>query len=120
MLLQDYNSNERTIIIATHLIEEVANVIEEVIILDNGKVLLQESVDTVLDKGYSISGLQKDVDDYCKEKNVIGYDELGGMKVAYILGNKSPLPPNSNLQLSSMNLQKLFVKLTEKGGNCNE
>ena len=70
-----------------------------------------------MEKGYSISGLAKDVESYCEDKNVIGYDELGGLKIAYILGAKSAVPQGSNLQISAMNLQKLFVKLTEKGGN---
>lgn len=115
LLLKDYENDERTIIIATHLIEEVANIIEEVVLIDKGKVLLQESVETLLEKGYSISGIAKDVDDYCSDKNVISYDELGNMKIAYILGEKTPLSKDSTLQFSTMNLQKLFVKLTEKG-----
>ena len=117
LLLRDYEDGERTIIIATHLIEEVANIIEEVVLIDKGKILLQESVETLLDTGYSISGTAKEVDDYCSDKNVIGCDELGSLKIAYVLGEKTPLPRDSNLQISTMNLQKLFVKLTEKGGN---
>ena len=117
LLLKDYEDGERTIIIATHLIEEVANIIEEVVLIDKGKILLQESVEKLLETGYSISGITKEVDDYCTDKNVIGYDELGSLKIAYVLGEKTPLPENSNLQISAMNLQKLFVKLTEKGGN---
>ena len=117
LLLKEYENEERTFIIATHLIEEVANIIEEVVLLDKGKVLLQEDVATLLEKGYSISGLAKDVESYCEDKNVIGYDELGGLKIAYILGAKSAVPQGSNFQISAMNLQKLFVKLTEKGGN---
>lgn len=117
LLLKDYEDGERTIIIATHLIEEVANIIEEVVLIDKGKILLQESVERLLETGYSISGITKEVDDYCIDKNVIGYDELGSLKIAYVLGEKTPLPENSNLQISAMNLQKLFVKLTEKGGN---
>lgn len=116
LLLKDYEDGERTIIIATHLIEEVANIIEEVVLIDKGKILLQESAETLLETGYSISGIAKEVDDYCADKNVIGYDELGSLKVAYVLGEKTPLPRDSNLQISTMNLQKLFVKLTEKGG----
>lgn len=53
-------------------------------------------------------------------KNVIGYDELGGLKIAYVLGEKTALPQGSNLQVTAMNLQKLFVKMTEKGGGENE
>lgn len=120
MLLKDFESNERTIIIATHLIEEVSNIIEEVVLIDNGKVLLQESVETLLETGYCVSGVAQDIDAYCIDKNVIGYDELGGLKLAYVLGNKSSLPQGSNLQISTMNLQKLFVKMTEKGGKRYE
>lgn len=115
LLLKDFENNEKTIIIATHLIEEVAHIIEEVVLIDKGKVLLQESVDTLLEQGYCVSGAAQEVDSYCSDKNVIGYDELGSLKLAYILGEREQLP--GNLQISNMNLQKLFVKLTEKGGN---
>ncbi len=117
LLLKDYEQNERTIILATHLIEEVANIIEEVVLIDRGSCLLQESVETILETGYCVSGMSKEVDDYCRDKNVIGCDELGGLKLAYILGKRASLPQGSGLQISAMNLQKLFVKLTEKGGN---
>lgn len=116
LLLKDYEKNERTIIIATHLIEEVANLIEEVVLIDKGKILLQENVNSLLERGYGVSGLSSEVDVYCKEKNVIGYEELGNLKIAYVLGEKTPLPPKGNLTISTMNLQKMFVKLTEKEG----
>lgn len=114
LLLRDYANNPRTIIIATHLIEEVANLIEEIVIIDKGKILLQESVESLLTKGYSVAGTVKDIDSYCKDKDVIDVDNLGSLKIAYILGEKEQIN-NDRLQFSSLNLQKLFVKLTEKG-----
>ena len=116
LLLKNFEDNEQTIIIATHLIEEVANIIEEVVLIDRGKLLLQESVDSLLERGYCISGLAEEVDRYCKDKNVIGNDELGGLKLSYVIGKKTELPLGSHLQITGMNLQKLFIKLTEKGG----
>jgi ABC-2 type transport system ATP-binding protein len=116
LLLQDYENNERTIIVATHLIEEVANIIEEVVLIDHGQIILQDTVENLLETGYSVSGIAQEVDRYCSGKNVIGYDELGGMKIAYVLDEKTSFLQNSSLHFSSMNLQKLFVKLTEKGG----
>lgn len=109
LMLEDYEESEKTIIIATHLIEEV-------VLIDQGKVLLQETVESLLNRGYTVSGLTEEVDNYCRDKNVIGYDELGALKLAYILGERTEFPPNSNLQIANMNLQKLFVKLTERGG----
>ncbi len=116
LLLKDYETDERTMIIATHLIEEVSHIIEDVVLIDQGKVLLCENTESLLDMGYSVSGLSPEVDAYCADKHIIGFDELGGLKIAYILGEKTPLPKTGHLQISSMNLQKLFVKLTEKGG----
>ena len=120
LLLKEYEESERTIIIATHLIEEVSHLIEEVVLIDKGKILLQDSVENLMESGYSVSGTMQEVDAYCKGKNVIGCDELGGLKIAYVLGEKSPLPQESHLQISAINLQKLFVKLTEKGGKEDE
>ena len=114
LLLKEFQENERTLIIATHLIEEVANIIEEVVLIDNGRVLLQESTEELLETGYCVSGFAKDVDVYCRDKNVIGEDELGSLKLAYILGERTAVPQGSSLQITAMNLQKLFVKLTEK------
>ena len=57
LLLKNFEDNDQTIIIATHLIEEVANIIEEVVLIDKGKLLLQENVDTLLERGYCVSGL---------------------------------------------------------------
>lgn len=120
LLLKEFEAGERTMIIATHLIEEVANIIEEVVLIDKGQLLLQDSVENLLNTGYSISGLAEEVDRYCADKNVIDCDELGNLKVAYVVGEKAALPAGSNLQIASINLQKLFVKLTEKGGSENE
>lgn len=120
LLLKEFENNERTLIIATHLIEDVSNIIEEVVLIDKGKILVQETVEELLEKGYSVSGAAQEVDHYCVGRNVIGYDELGGLKVAYILGEKTVLPQESNLQITAMNLQKLFVKMTEKGGGEND
>lgn len=116
LLLREFENGERTFIIATHLIEEISSLIEEVVIIEQGQILMQESVDALLEKGYSVSGLSQEVDRYCEGRNVIGCDQLGGLKIAYVLGVKTDLPQGSGLQITAMNLQKLFVKLTEKGG----
>ena len=73
-------------------------------------------MDSLLERGYCVSGLAEEVDRYCKDKNVIGNDELGGLKLSYVIGKKTELPLGSHLQITGMNLQKLFIKLTEKGG----
>ena len=117
LLLKNYADEPRTIIIATHLIEEVANLIEEIAIIDKGRLLMSQSVQSLLDSGYCVSGKAGDVDAYAAGKKVIGEDVLGGLKTAYILGGcDRQVLCDSGLELSKLNLQKLFVELTKKEG----
>lgn len=52
LLLEDYEENPRTIIISTHLIDEVANLFEEVIILGDERIKVKGEVDTLKGRSY--------------------------------------------------------------------
>lgn len=111
-LIERYSANPCTVILSTHLIEEAAGVIEDIVIIKEGKVIQNESCESLLSKGYTISGRASAVDDFIRGKEIIGTDSLGGLKTAYILG---PLPQGGlpeGLELSGLDLQKLFVQLT--------
>lgn len=113
LLLEDYLEKQRTIIVATHLIEEVANLVEQVTVIDYGRVLLQASADELRASGYSVSGRAEYVDAYCEGREVLGFDELAGLKVAYLRGTFDTELADERLTVAPMSLQKLFVKLTE-------
>lgn len=112
LLIDKYSKNPCTVVISTHLIEEVSNVVEHIIIIKNGKIIKNETRDELLSKGYTVSGAASAVDNYVTGKNVIGMDAIGGLKSAYILGaiDKASLP--EGVEVSRMDLQKLFVQLT--------
>ena len=114
LLLDDYLEKQRTVIIATHLIEEVANLVEQVTIVDRGRVLLASSAEELRASGYSVSGRTADVAAYCAGMEVLDVEELGGLSVAYVQGKPDAARLNERLDVAPLNLQKLFVKLTEK------
>lgn len=111
MLLEKYTKNPFTIVISTHLIEEVSGVIEDIIIMKKGEVIKNESRDDLLSKGYAISGTTNMIDAYCVGKEVLGQDILGGLKTAYIMG-KPQETIAEGMELSGIDLQKLFIQLT--------
>jgi ABC-2 type transport system ATP-binding protein len=111
ILLETYNANPRTIIVSTHLIEEVSSVIEDIVILKKGKIIKNESCESLLSNGYTVSGSAAVVDSFIVNKNVIGTDTLGGLKSAYILGKIEGKLPDG-IELSRLDLQKLFIQLT--------
>lgn len=112
VLVEKYSENPCTIVISTHLIEEVAGVLEEVIIIKDGQIIKKESCESLLEKGYTVSGSGTAVDRFAQGKEVIGMDTLGGLKSAYILGkvDRSTLP--SDVEITKLDLQRLFIQLT--------
>lgn len=110
-LLETYMARPRTFVVSTHLIEEVAGIIEDVIIIDQGKLLQTESVENLLHSGYNITGAIDAVDDYCRDQELIGYDIIGGIKTASILGKAENVP--NGLTVTPLDLQKLFIRMTD-------
>ncbi|WP_148411802.1 ATP-binding cassette domain-containing protein [Murimonas intestini] len=113
-LLTKYGEDPFTAVISTHLIEEVSNVIEEIVIIKRGKIIYNESRDDLLGKGYTVSGNAGRVDSYIKGRDVIGTDSLGGLKTAYLLGRPDRCSMPEGLELTGMDLQKLFIQLTNE------
>ncbi|MEF9876937.1 MAG: ABC transporter ATP-binding protein [Gordonibacter sp.] len=116
LLLEDYLEKQRTVVVATHLIEEIANLVEQVVVIDHGRVLLQSSADDLRSSGYSVSGRTADVEAYCQGLEVLGIEAVGGLSVAYLMGKPDAARTGERLDIAPMSLQKLFVELTDKEG----
>lgn len=113
LLLENYAKEPRTFVISTHLIEEVSNLIEDIIIIKNGEIIKHSSTEELLDLGYTVSGNASIVDAYCTGKELLGEDILGGLKVAYCLGKVDRSYKDiDQLQITKLDLQKLFIELT--------
>ena len=65
LLMEEYTQTGRTFVISTHIIEEAADVFEEVIMVDKGTVLLKENTQDLLDRAYHISGHKDEVEKAC-------------------------------------------------------
>ena len=109
LLIESYSESPSCILLSTHLISEVEGLLENVIILDHGKVLIDESSEQLLAQGYCVSGRISDVDDYCSGKNVIGSSVVGGLKTTAGLGEREQVP--DTLEVTGLSLQQLFVQL---------
>ncbi|MFA5535776.1 MAG: ABC transporter ATP-binding protein [Bacillota bacterium] len=117
LLLEDYEKHPRTIIISTHLIDEVANLFEEVIILSDQQVALREDVNTLLEKSFYLSGREDLINPIIKEKRIIHRETFGATKIVgiygYLTAEEKQYLKAQGVELSNIPLQKLFVYLTE-------
>ncbi|HHW22779.1 MAG TPA: ABC transporter ATP-binding protein [Clostridiaceae bacterium] len=116
VLIEVYSENPATFIISTHLIEEVSGIVEGVVVIDAGRIICNESRESLLSRYCCITGAVSAVDAFVQDKKVIASETLGGLKNAYIEGTvvKGSLP--EGLNISGIDLQKLFILLTNKGG----
>ena len=110
LLLKDIEIHPRTVIISTHLIDEVTNLFEEVIIL-------KEKVASLMDSAYFLSGRLEHMESIVKNKNIINKEEFGATTILSVFDNLSK-EENTKLKengvdISGIPLQKLFVLLTQ-------
>ena len=115
-LLEDYSNNPRTFIVSTHLIEESADVFEEVLIIKDGALVERLPVDELKGKARYISGKAAVVDKVAAGLKVIFSEIVGSVKICAIYGELTDellkKLPDYEVDISPVPIQKLFIYLT--------
>ncbi|MBR4084370.1 MAG: ABC transporter ATP-binding protein [Lachnospiraceae bacterium] len=115
VLLEEFAESGRTFVISTHIIEEAADVFEEVIMLDGGKILLKENTVELLDRARHISGTAEAVDKAMKGRVAYKEEKLGRSKgVTLLLKPGETLAADEELSVQPMSLQQVFVAMCDK------
>ncbi|MET8763001.1 ABC transporter ATP-binding protein [Lentzea sp. NPDC004782] len=121
-LLNDFMAHPRTIIVSTHLIEELASLLEEVVIIDAGRLVLQEEADVLRSRGTEVTGNAADVDEFTAGLTVLSEKSLGRTKAAMVYGTLDDArlirARQLGLELGPIALQDLFVHLTAPVGGA--
>ncbi len=122
LLLEDYQQTNRTFIISTHIIEEAANVFEEVIFLDGGKVLEHCPTEDLIAQFHTVSGHEDSVTAVCNGLEVLSTQKLGRQLVCVVRGDgvKLQQAKSQDVDILPMNLQKIFVALCGHSGEGSE
>lgn len=115
ILLEEFQSDPRIIILSTHLIDEVSNLFEEVIIFNKGSILLHKSAEELRAQSFCISGPAAQVKAFTDGKQVIKEKNFAGTSQAYLLSAEAP-DLTGDLAVSGVPLQDMMVHLTEKRG----
>ena len=113
-LLESYEVRPRTFVISTHLIEEISHLLEEVIIVDRGRIKQQASIDAILTSAKIISGPKEDLLPFIGTLPVIGKEELGNLLTLYTQGTLADNLPDT-ITVKPLPLQQYFIQLTQKG-----
>lgn len=119
-LIKSYQNKQRTFVLSTHLIDEIQQLVEHVLVLDNHRIIEEGDVEEMLSRAYAISGPAKDVGQYVDGLRVLDSEELGNTKTVYVydqLDDQRVIP--DRVKIDHYDLQHLFIYLTN-GGGTNE
>ena len=115
-LLAQYMDRPRTVILSTHLIDEVANYLEEVVILDKGRVLRHENVESFQGMGATLTGPADAVDATAAGLEVLAEQRLGGTKSITVASSLDARTREraaaAGVEIGPVGLQDLFIHLT--------
>jgi len=71
ILLRDFTEHPRTFIISSHLLSELEGVLSDILLIEQGEVVLNSPIDDVRQSAYRIDGTQAAVDEYITGKKII-------------------------------------------------
>ncbi|MEG0805300.1 MAG: ABC transporter ATP-binding protein [Lachnospiraceae bacterium] len=114
-LLQEFAKNQRTFVISTHIIQEAADLFEEVILIDKGKLMLKENTQNLVERAVRISGREEVVKEAIagfSQEQCHSFETVGRSKgVTVLLEQGQKLPEGYDVTIQPLNLQNVFVAL---------
>lgn len=116
-LMEDYSEYPRTIILSTHLIDEVSNLLEHILVVDKGQIIINEEAENLRGTAFTVTGQTGKVEAFLIGKEVIHREPFGGLLSATVIQSKITSDRNlaeaSGLEISPVSLQQLVVHLTK-------
>jgi len=119
-LLADFTERPRTVVLSTHLIDEVATLIEHVVLLHQGRVLIDSDTESLLDSAALVTGPEDVVERFAADRRVLHRDDLGRVRRATVTGRMGR-PGRAEavalgLAVEPVPLQQLVVRSTGAAG----
>jgi ABC-2 type transport system ATP-binding protein len=118
VLLADYAEHPRTVVLSTHLIDEVSNLLEHVLVIDEGRIVVDADADELRGSAVDVVGARGAVDAFTVGREVLHRAALGGLATATVAGldeSGRAEARAAGLELAPVSLQQLVIRTTTVG-----
>jgi ABC-2 type transport system ATP-binding protein len=115
LLIREYSEHPRTILMSTHLIDEMDSLLERVVVLDRGRLVRNETVEDAQRAAYLASGPADAVEKVVAGSRVLRTHRVGGLVSVTVEGPLTPelseAASSSGVQLQRATLQDFVAAL---------
>jgi ABC-2 type transport system ATP-binding protein len=114
-LLEDYAEHPRTVVLSTHLIDEVSNLLEHVLVIDDGRIVIDQDAEQLRGSAATVVGTRSAVDAFVEHRPVLQREGIGGLASVTITGVTDADRAQAvaaGLELAPVSLQQLVIQTT--------
>lgn len=115
-LVEDYADFPRTIVLSSHLIDEVANLLEHVIVIDKGKIIMDNDAEEIRGSAVTVVGVKARLEHFIANREVLHRENFGSLSSVTVNGHLSQAERQEaaelGLELAPVSLQQLIVRKT--------
>ena len=114
-LLEDYAEHPRTVVLSTHLIDEVSDLLERVIVIDGGRIVVDDEAERLRGSATNVVGAAAAVEAFTAHREVLHRTGVGGLATATIAALDEAGRHEAEaqgLELAPVSLQQLVIRLT--------
>jgi ABC-2 type transport system ATP-binding protein len=116
-LLADYAEHPRTVLLSTHLIDEVADLLEHVVMIDHGHIVMDAPADEVRGQAATISGPSVAVEEFVAGRHILQRRTMASRASVVITGCLDDADRHRArellLSVEPLSLQELMVHTSE-------
>lgn len=118
ILLRDFTEHPRTFIISSHLLSELEGILSHILLIEQGKLVLHDSIDELRQSAYRIDGEPAAISNFVLNKKIIAQKSSGLSNFAVIyqpLTDTDAAAANANgIKISPVRAEELCVYLTKQ------
>ena len=115
-LLADFTGNPRTILLSSHLIDEVANLLDHVVVIDEGRILIDAEADALRGSAATVIGSAEKVDAFLAGKKTLHRETMASLASVTVDEALTPArraeAAKLGLEVAPVSLQQLIVRKT--------
>jgi len=119
-LLADYAEHPRTVLLSTHLIDEVSGLLERVVMLDRGRIVIDAGADDVRGAFIRVSGAAAAVEEFVAGRAVLERRRIASQETAVVAGGMDdgdrPWAQELHVSLEPLSLQQVLIHTSVQAG----